>query len=101
MIGLHVSTIGVIGNVVQAKDQAIVYIAHANERLIEFLCNKVVACRSHQDPVGIKLDLTRSQDALSAIEKAKLRLGGVISIQQSCRPSIETDAALKIGRAHV
>src|SRR4029078_12773472 len=97
MIGLHVSAIGVVGNVVQAEDQAIVYVTHPNAGLIELPGVNVVTRRSQQDPIGIKLDLAGSQDALLAIENAKIGLGGVVSAQQSSCPSFEIDPGLELG----
>src|SRR5262249_11410047 len=76
-------------------NEAIVNVAEANAPLIKGSANEVVTSCARDNPVLIQLDGSAGENALPAIDEAKLRLGRVVSIQYGDRPAIPIGAALK------
>ena len=60
MVGLNISTVCIICNVIQAQDHAIVDITQSNPSLVKFPGIDVVACGAQHNPICIKLNLTSS-----------------------------------------
>jgi hypothetical protein len=95
MIGLHISTVRIIRNVVQAQYEAIIDITEADAGLVEFSGIDVVAGGSQHDPIFVELDLSGSQNALLAFENADQRLCRVIAIEQAAAPTVELGAGFE------
>ncbi len=89
MVDGDVPAICVIANVVQAQNETIVDIAHADAGLIKFSGIDVVTCGSQKHPICIELDLSCSQDPLTAIEEPEFRLRRVITVQQASGPAVK------------
>src|SRR5580704_7977058 len=90
------SGIGVARQPIEREQKAVVGIADANPRLVEFMRIQIVARGAEQNPVLRQLDRGAAEDALAPEQKAEFRLRRIVAVQQLQRPAIEIGAAFRL-----
>ena len=101
LIGADVAAVGVIGDVVQGNDHAIVDIADAELRFRPS-CGR----RGRSGPAAVasqfwrELERGAAENALAARQEAELRLGVVFAVEHGNRPAVEVGAAFGLELLH-
>src|SRR6516225_323478 len=94
MIDRDVAAIGVIGEIIERQDEAVVDIAEPQPRLVELAGREVIAGAAVYHPVLGELEGLRGEDAFAPEQESELGLRGIVAIHDRAYPAVQGGARL-------
>src|SRR5258708_87202 len=96
VVGRDIAAIGVIGEIVEPQDEAVVDVAEAEPRLVELAGREIVAGTAIYHPILADLEGFGREDAFAPGEESELGLRGIVAEHDRAGPAVERRARLDL-----